>query len=193
MLLLIDTADANCPIKSDGAARYLPLYYPLKYGYGGPSVQYAVLSDNEIKILYMSDEQPDAEELQYVQVPELPACSAEILPLSYEEALILAFKSYYFRPNGNDLAILNELNREHPIISIGGLPRLPVNAGDVFCNNCDCEFFKRRVRVEVIAAIPPVPVNGVDDYWHEYQGGDVAFYFVCCCYCRTIIAFNVAS
>ena len=49
-ILLLDLADGNCPIESNGTARYLPLYHPLRYG--STAVQYAVLSDDEIKILY---------------------------------------------------------------------------------------------------------------------------------------------
>jgi hypothetical protein len=192
-ILLLDLADGICPIESDGTTRYLPLYYPLKYGCGGPAIQYAVLSDDEIKILYMSDELPDDEETQYVWLPELPASSAEILPLRYEEARILAFAGGYFQPNTDDRAILSELEREHPVILIGGNRRLPVNAGDVICRNPECQFFNRRVWFDVIASIPPVPVNGTEDFWHEYEGARMEFYFGLCSYCKTVISFNVAS
>jgi hypothetical protein len=193
LLLLLDLNDISCPFKSDGSIRYLPLYYPLKYGQGGAEVQYGVLSDSEIHILYMSDKEPDPESLQYVKVAQLPSCLAEILPLRYEEARILAFADGYFQPNAEDRQILNELTREHPLILIGGHRRLPLNAGDVICRNPECEFFGRRVWVDMIAAVPPVPVNGTDDFWYEYQGGEVEFYFCLCCYCHTIIAFNVAG
>jgi hypothetical protein len=193
VLLLLDLADAHCPIKSDGSVRHLPLYYPLKYGLGGPSVQYAILSEEEVCILYMSDPVPDAEDRQYVRVPELPASSAEIIPLRYEEARILAFASSYFQPNAEDRAVLDDLNREHPVILIGGDSRLPVNAGDVICRNRECQFFGRRVWLDIIATIPPVPINGVTEFWYEYEGGDLEFIFGFCRYCRTIIAFNVAS
>jgi hypothetical protein len=195
LLLLLDLADADCPVKSDGSTRYLPLFYPLKYGGGGPEVQYAVLSDTEVRILYLSDEAPDAEDHQYVRVAQLPSCPAEILPLRYEEARILAFGDAdpYFQPDKADLAILEELEREHPLILIGGDRRLPVNAGGVVCRNPDCEFYSRHLLVDIIASIPPVPVNGADDFWYEYRGGHVDFYFCLCRYCHTIIAFNVAG
>lgn len=193
LLLLLDLSDANCPIESDGSVQYLPLYYPLKYGFGGASVQYAVLSDDEIGIVYLSDELPDAEDHQYVRVSELPASAAEIIPLCYEEARILAFDSGYFQPNAADRAILEELSREHPLILIGGDDRLPVNAGDVICRNPACEFFNGRVWVDVLASIPPVPINGASEFWYEYEGAFVDFYFCLCRYCRTIIAFNVAD
>src|SRR5688572_13815326 len=59
LLLLLDLADPNCPVRSDSAVRYLALYYPLKFGGGGPTVQYAVTSDGAIEILYLSDDAPD--------------------------------------------------------------------------------------------------------------------------------------
>jgi hypothetical protein len=66
--------------------------------------------------------------------------------------------------------------------------------GDMLCQNPACEFFGRPVWVQVIAAIPPIPVNGVDDFWHEHKGAlDMDFYFVLCHYCKTIIAFNVCT
>jgi hypothetical protein len=173
--------------------RYLPLYYPLKYGCGGPAVQYAVLSDDEIKILYMSDEVPDAAERQYVRVPQLPASAAEILPLRYEEARILEFVGGYFQPNADDSAILRELEREHPVILIGGYRRLPSNASDVICRNPECQLFNRRIWLDVVASIPPIPINGAEDFWYEYEGADMEFYFGLCRYCKTVISFNVAS
>jgi hypothetical protein len=193
LILLLDLDDSNCPIKSDGTIRYLPLYQPLKYGYGGPQIQYAVISDNEIKILYISDEFPDAKESQYVRVPELPTSLAQIVPLRYEEARILEFAGGYFQPNDDDSAILKELERDHALILIGGHRRPPVNAGDVICRNPKCQFLGRRVWVDQIASIPPVPVNGVTDFWFEYNSADVEFYFWLCRYCGTIISFNVAS
>ncbi len=193
LLLLLDLADPSCPVRSDGAVRHLPLYYPLKFGFGGPTVQYAVTSDEEIDILHLSDEFPDPEDEQYVRVTELPSSPAEIVPLRYEEARIISFAGGHFQPSAEDRAILDELNREHDLILIGGGRRLPVNAGDVICRNRKCQFFERRVWFEVIASVPPVPVRGSDEFWHEYQGGQVEFYFGLCRYCGTVIAFNVAG
>jgi hypothetical protein len=132
LLLTLDLSDEHCPIKGDGSVRCLPLYYPLKYGWGGAEVQYDVVSDSEIKLLHMSNEKPDSIADQYVQVAELPSSPAELVPLTYEEARIVAFKGGgYFQPNEADRALLEELNRPHWMIRIGGSKRLPVNAGDM--------------------------------------------------------------
>jgi hypothetical protein len=194
LLLLLDLRDADCPFKAgDEKVRYLPLYFPLRYGQGGPTIQYAVRSDQQIEILALSDASPDPDDEQYVRVPELPQSAAQLIPLEYEEARVVNFASTYFRPNRDDLAILERLHRKHPLILIGGGRRLPQNAGDVICENPECEYYKRRVWFDFIASIPPVPVDGSDDFWHEYQGGSFAFYFGLCPYCRTVIASTVAE
>jgi hypothetical protein len=191
--LSLDLSDPHCPVMADGPVGHLPLYYPLKYGLGGSAVQYAVLSDTEIKLLYLSDESPDDDDQQYVQVSALPASQARSIPLKYEEARILTFMTVdgYFQPSNKDGAVLDRLGRQN-LISLGG--RLPIpNAGDVICRNDRCEFFNRRVYFRVVATVPPIPVNGSDEFWHEFQGGAVTFCFGLCQYCGTVIAFNVAS
>jgi hypothetical protein len=193
LLVCLDLSDENCPVMAKGRARYLPLYYPLKYGSGGPELQYAVLSDGEIKLIYLSDESPDDVDDQYVCVSALPSSPAELIPLSYEEARAIEFAGGYFQPNDADRALLAGLNTPHPMIRIGGFRSLPRNAGAVICRNRECRLFGREIYLQLIASIPPVPVGGTDDFWHEYQGGDVEFCFGLCPSCGTIIGFNVAG
>ena len=161
LLLLLDLRDPNCPVKSDRPLRRLPLYYPLKYGYGGPSVQYDVRSDSTIKLLFISDPKPDATDRQYVQVDQFPQSRAEIVPLTYAEARIIGFRkaSGFFQPNRADMAVLNRLDREHEMVELGGDWPLHPNAGDVICRNPACDGFNRRVSFQTIARIPPVAVT----------------------------------
>src|SRR6516162_9474248 len=63
-LLSLDLRDKSCPIETTNPIRYLPLYFPLKYGQGGPELQYTVISDSKIKIIHLSDPKPDADESQ---------------------------------------------------------------------------------------------------------------------------------
>jgi hypothetical protein len=184
LLLTLDLSDEHCPIETESQIRRLPFYFPLKYGFGGPELQYDVVSDEEIKIIYLSDAAANDVDQQYVQVAELPTAQ--------EEARILGFAGGYFQPNEADAALLAELNRPHPLVRIGGYRRLPQNAGDVICRNQNCEFFNRRVRLDVLATIPPIPVDGDDRFWHEFQGAHMEFYFCSCKYCKTVIAFNVS-
>jgi hypothetical protein len=191
--LSIDLSDPNCPFEADAPVRFLPLYYPLKYGEGGPEVQYAVLSDTEIKLLYMSDEKPDDEDRQYVKVSVLPESQAEIIPLKYEEARILTFVGGFYRPNDEDRAILDRIDYNN-YTSIGGRPwrhRHP-NRGTIICRNPDCKGFNKPARTDSISIIPPISVNGSDEFWYQYNGL-LDFHCDLCCNCGTVIAFNVAS
>jgi hypothetical protein len=122
----------------------------------------------------------------------LPESRAQILALEYEEARILAFAGGFFQPSKADVEILDRLDCNNLILIGGGQQYIP-NAGDVICGNKGYKFFNRRVRFDVIAAIPPIPISGSEAFWHEFQGADCTFYFGLCRYCGTVIAFNVAS
>jgi len=115
-------------------------------------------------------------------------------PLTYEQARILGFMSAdgYFQPNDEDREILQQLDVNN-LIEICGRHDHIVNAPDVICRNPACEFCGRRVYFDSIAMVPPIPIDGDDEFWHEFQGGDVTFCFGLCRYCGTVIAFNVAS
>lgn len=191
LFLAIDLDDPHCPVCSDLPIRYLPLYYPLKYGQGGGACQYSVVSDHSIQLLHMSDP-ADEEAQQYIRVPHLPAAKGNIIPLKYEEARILGFMAAdgYFQPDDKDMAILEDLG---DLIAIGGTQHLGPNAGDIICKNPQCEFFNRRVYIDVVATFPPMSINGSEDFWHEFQGGAVLFCFCLCRSCGTVIAFNIAD
>lgn len=193
LMVRLDLSDKSCPIKAEEGLRYLPLFFPLKYGMGGPELQYEVLSDNRVKILYLSDPEPDPTGSQYVQVDVLPLANAQMRRLKYEEARAILVQRSYMKPQQGDAEILDALHQPHSMIRIGGDLPLPANASDIVCRNAGCKQFEKRVRVEVLAAIPPVPVSGDDAFWYEFQGGYVEFYFCLCPHCRTMIAFNVAS
>ncbi|WP_442485608.1 hypothetical protein [Aeoliella sp. SH292] len=193
-VISLDLTDPLIPIKSDALASKLPLYYPFKYGFGGPDIQYEVRSDLEIDILHLSDPEPDDKESLYLQVEELPSARLRLEPLTYEQARILGFRrtNGYFQPNDEDREILSQLDVKH-LIELGGRHDYIVNAPDVICRNPKCQSYERRVYFDVIAMVPPIPVNNDDEFWYEFQGGDVTFCFGLCHYCGTIIAFNVAT
>ena len=194
LMLLLDLTDENCPIEADDGIRFLPLYYPLAYGYGGGAVQYAVISDAEIQILHLSDELADPPEERYIKVDALPASAAKLVPLTYEEDRVVVYRRCggHFQPDDRDRAILENLDQPHDMIPIGGRRPLRVNSGEVICRNPACKSYEQRAWFDLIAEISPVPVGGKDDFWYEYQGGYVWFCFGICRQCGTIIAFNVA-
>lgn len=204
LVLSLDLTDSICPIQDRRGITTLPLYYPFKYGTGGPEIQYAVRSNSEIEILHLSSPAPDADDSQYLQVNQLPRTSFELLPLTYEEARILAFLSdrgYFpailetegqFKPSSEDRRIIDHLDLRN-LIRVGNqLARIP-NMGDIICRNPSCKCFNGRVYFRPIATVPPIPVDGSDDFWHEFQGGYVRFCFGLCYFCNTVIAFNVAD
>jgi hypothetical protein len=193
LVLTLDLHDPLCPFECDPLVRFLPLYYPFKYGFGGPEVQYAVLSDTEIELLYMNDKEPDAPEQQYVQVSEFPSSRASLVPLEYEEARIRAFVGNgYFQSNTDDRTILERLDYNN-LVDVGGHHRILQGDKDIVCKNPSCKFFNRRVWHDRIAMIPcGLPVRGESDFWYEYDGGADILFFLCR-YCGTVIAFNKAS
>lgn len=194
LVISLDLSDPLVPLQNEVGAKTLPLYYPFKYGCGGPDVQYAVKSDSEIEILHISDSQPDEKEWQYLQVDELPFARMALEPLTYEQARILRFMEAdgHFQPNAEDRAILDQLDSNH-LIEIGGRHNHIANAPDVICRNHACEYHERRVYFDAVALVPPIPVNGDDEFWYEFRGGAVTFCFGLCHFCGTVIAFNVAT
>jgi hypothetical protein len=137
---------------------------------------------------------PDAKKRQYLQVDDLPGERMRLKPLTYQQARILSFMASdgHFQPNAEDKKILRRLDVSN-LIEIGGRHDHIVNAPDVICRNPSCEFSGCRVYFDVIALVPPIPINDEDDFWYEFQGGGVTFCFGLCRYCGTVIAFNVAS
>jgi hypothetical protein len=204
LVLSLDLTDPSCPITNKFGIKTLPLYYPFKYGIGGSEIQYAVRSDSEIEVLYLSPSEPDSTDRQYLQVDHLPESSFELVPLAYEEARILAFLESeaffphrlrirgHYEPSRADRKAIKKLDLEH-LIRIGnqcsGIP----NAPDPICRNPECERHESLAYFQAIATVPPIPVNGEDDFWYQFRGGDVRFSFGLCYFCGTIISFNVAG
>jgi hypothetical protein len=193
-VLLLDLRDAEIPFRAKPQIPYLPLLYPFKYGSGGPEIQYSIVSDSMVEIVYMSDPVPDESERQYLQVSELPKQSLVLRALSYEEARILTFMrdNGHFQPNRSDLAILKKLDVNN-LITVGGRRSHISNAPDIYCRNPVCEHHNERTLFQFVAAVPPIRVGGSDEFWYEFQSGHVDFCFGFCYYCGTVIAFNVAG
>jgi len=163
-LLSIDLSDSKIPFSVEGLKK-LPLYYPLKYGIGGPSIQYSVLSENEIDIIYMSDPQPDPEDEAYVQVESFPEVRLK-----------------------TDSPVINDDDLSWFTISLGGSETLDHQAD--YCENPNCANYHKEPDVELIACVPPFPIPGKEDLWYEFEGAYLLFYFWYCNGCSTIIASN---
>lgn len=133
-------------------------------------MQYGIVSDDEIRILWMDDEQPNEPDSQYVQVDELPSLRLDLIPLAADHVW-----------SGNDL------------LQCGGEQADIENAGEIICKNPACDHFEQPISFQTIAMISPIPVNGDDEFWYEFQGAYMAFCFVLCQSCGTVITFNVAT
>ena len=193
LVIELDLTDEQVPVKCAANLTKLPLLYPFKYGCGGPEIQYDVVSDTEVKILYMSDPHPDDEDAQYLELDVLPEVQLELLPLKYEEARILGFRAQdgFFQPNDEDQKILDRLDTDN-LIKVGGRRDYVINAAASRCHNPDCTRNGEYTHLEYFAIVPAIAVDGDTEFWYEYEA-DVDFCFAFCHCCGTIIAFNVCS
>lgn len=164
MLLSLDLTDSRLPFRSD-TLKFLPLYYPLKYGSGGSSVQYRIVSDERIEIIYLSDPEPDPEERAYVKIESFPE-----VPYSIGKAI----------PNDDSIDWFTT--------TIGGTCTLDHESD--WCLNPQCPYYNTESKTDLIASIPPAPIDGHDDVWWDFQGSYMLFYFWLCRGCNGIIASN---
>ena len=159
----MDLTDPNLPFTSPNL-KTLPLYYPLKYGTGGPGMQYRVVSDSEIDIIFMTDPEPDLEDEAYVKVSAFPEVKFRLLPaISCNDDLTF------------DIATLG-----------GKLDSIQ----DEPCMNPTCSSFKSADQCELLATIPPIPIKGHEEIWWEFEGAYMFFHFWYCRGCHTIITNN---
>lgn len=163
LLLTLDLQDKKIPFSSDNL-RYLPLYYPLKYGLGGASMQYEVLSDSKIRIIYMSDPLPDDDDRTYVKVDTFPK---------------LRFKI--------DQEIDNDDNIDWFTITIGGKPTLDHESDT--CLNKLCKHYKSDKETDLLCSLPPIKLKKPELWW-EFENAYMLFYFWLCRGCNTIITSN---
>lgn len=164
-LFQIDLTDPVLPFSSP-SLKSLPLYFPLKYGFGGPSMQYRVPSSDQIEIIFISDPQADSEENAYVKGDQFPEANFKLLP-----AL----------PPGGAKAL------PFDVATIGGHVEY---GGDEPCRNPACSCFGSSSQCRLLASIPPVPIKGDGNMWWEYEGACMFFHYWLCGACETIITAN---
>jgi|GEM_PF-2362001 len=192
--LTLDLADPRSPFHFDpDGIRYLPLYYPLAYGYGGGEVQYEVVSDDEIRIIYMGDEEPDPKEHASFLEPMIPPARADIVQLTYEEFRHRLFSAHasFVDFNEEDDRLREKLGGNDAVFfGTGGL----IRSGYTWtCHNGDCPSFEKEIPMESILMIPPIPVGGETEFWHDFEGAFMDFVFCLCPDCRKIFATNVCT
>jgi hypothetical protein len=163
-LLTLDLHDPAVPFRSS-KIRFLPLYYPLKYGYGGSSIQYSIISDKEIRILHMSDSEPNSEDEASVRVDAFPE-------IRYAA----------------QAAISNDDSIDWFTMTLGGTGTLDHQSDQ--CENKECRNYHTDPDMHLIASIPPKPIPGHQDIWWDFDGAYMLFYFWLCRGCKTICASN---
>lgn len=194
LLMLLDMNDPVLPIESEGSGiSLLPLYYPLRYGFGGGEVQYSVDSNHQITILsnLHKEEVDEGEDYTFPdQFPELPA---SLVPLSYvQHRAIVASEngSNHFREDPErkaDLQVLKDLDY-WKLIRFGDSIR-PIQ-GEIHwpCQNKKCKWKGKRMRVDVFASFTGKITNEIS-IWGEY-GNDAEIYFGLLSCCKTIVTEN---
>lgn len=191
-LLTIDLADLRSPLSyKPSSIRYLPLYYPLAYGDGGARIQYLVCGDDRIKIVHISDSEPD-DPANGMLTAELPATGADFVELTYEELRTRVISEHPSFTNGlsSQDQCYQEALLENRTILLGGALPLELGLGRQRCRNPDCSAFKTVVELELLACFPPVAADRRTGNWGNYDDSHLRFFFGLCPCCRSVIASN---
>jgi hypothetical protein len=193
LLYTFDTRDPLVPVRVRGA-RYLPLYYCFPYNAG--AVGYRVVSDNEVKILYMEtrDVQPD---FPYEGYPdEFPQTPVSLIPISYEEHKTLVYfltcEDYNLMDkhlSKQDRAFLKQSG--YPFTQLGGIQRMWQDIPEAACPNKKCEYHKFDCFMQVFAVVWNQPVPKVY-LWDDdpKSRSEVQTIFQICPLCNSIYACN---
>lgn len=108
-IALIDTNDENSPIIFDDVV-YLPLIFPLKSGSDDLEIVYAITSELEINIRYLS--KFSFENLsRHFSLDALPGKKFNLRPMTYEERRI--YHSSISDPSPEDALLLERLNHRN--------------------------------------------------------------------------------
>lgn len=195
LLYTFDTKDPLVPVRVRGV-RHLPLYYCFPYNAG--AVGYQVVSDDEIKILYMETKQVEPN-FPYENYPnEFPETAVSLVPISYEEhktlVYYLACEDYNLRKDylsQADKDLLKEMS--YPFAQLGGIQRMWQDIPEVPCPNTKCEYHKYDCFMNVFAVVWNRPVPNVylwDDHPDTRDDLEVQIIYQICRKCQSIYVCN---
>lgn len=187
-VLTLDLSDPLVPVEVSGRRlRFLPLYYPLRYGVGGGKAQYRVVSDVSIELLDISKGGPDTE--QYPLMDQFPERPFHLKPFSYEQyrALLMAEEGEGFKPSRSDREHLEVVDQDH-LVQIGG--NVSPIGGDMGgqCRNPKCSWAGSVVTFDVFARVSATPAPDIQMFGE--WGTDVEICFGLCRGCGTIVTQN---
>ena len=194
LMMILDMNDPLVPIQPDESGlRFLPLYYPLRYGFGGGEVQYSVDSNDKITILSAFHMKSVDEGEDYPFPDQFPQLPASLVPLSYVQHRAIVeseHSSNHFNEDEEckaDLQILKDL--DYWKLARFGDNFSPIQGGiQLCCQNKKCKWKGKVVRVEVFASFRNSLTDDIS-IWGEY-GDDVEIYFGLMSCCNTITTVN---
>lgn len=193
LLYTFDTKDRLVPVRVRGA-RYLPLYYC--FPYNGGAVGYRVISDEEIKILYLQTKHVEPD-FPYENYPnEFPETPVSLTPISYEEHKTLVYyltcEDYNLRKkylSKQDSTFLKQSG--YPFTQLGGIQRMWQDVPDVACPNRKCEYHKFNCFMQVFAVVWNQPVPNVSLWDNDPDSHlEVQIIFQICPLCDSIYVCN---
>lgn len=193
LLYTFDTKDPLVPVRIP-RVRYLPLYYSFVYNAG--AVGYQVVSDTEIKILYMETKKVEPD-FPYENYPAaFPETPVSLTPISYEDhktlVYYLACEDYNLHRehvSKEDKAFLKETG--YPFTQLGGIQRMWQDIPDAPCPNKKCEYHKYDFFLQVFAVVWNNPVPKVHLWDNDPKSRlEVQTIFQICPLCRSIYACN---
>lgn len=193
LLYTFDTTDPQFPTRMPGV-RYLPLYYCFQYNAG--DVGYHVLSDDRIRIRYMSTTKVE-NDFPFEHYPaEFPEHNVSLQPISYDEHKALLLSMAFSDHIIDDEIYLSESDRhfiqqsDYPFTQIGGIQRMWQGVPEV-----ECPFHHKADHVnawgmQVFAVVWNEPVPGVYRWDDEGLADDSQVIFQICPACHYIHACN---
>lgn len=196
LLLQLDLRDSLVPIEAkDTPLTYLPLYYPLRYGWGGGEVQYSVDSDEKITILSPLHEERVDNGTDYSFPDYFPQLPVTLVPLKYRQhRAIVAFEhgSNHYSKDAErkaDLKILQQIDSGRMIRL--GTKFSPIQCEVGFCcGNPKCDLKGKNVRAEIFAEFTDALTDEISIWSAPGKTAYVEIYFALLSCCNTIVAVN---
>lgn len=187
-MLTLDLADEAVPIYAENCQlSFLPLYYPLRFGFGGGEAQYRIVSEHRIEVLHIGANSHDEESYPHMDMFPRRTFQLQTIPYKHFRALLMSEQGRSFTPSTEDRKLLRELDASRLSFLGDGLLTL---GGDTAwqCKNKTCPWSDQYASLHIFARIAGSPCAGLEIFGQH--GSDVQIYFGLCQMCGTIVTFN---
>jgi hypothetical protein len=185
LLYMLNTDDPLLSMLRRPQAKWLPLYHPCVYN--GTHLSYQVVSETEIEILTIGEEESHPD-FPYESFPRvLPHTEVSLEPISYDVHKMIALATAYHdagmcpRLSTSDNQTLTALDWPNSFAQIGGVQWLLQGPWERPCQNSECSNsgpskpFERHLML-LLGVIWDAPVPGIS-LWGE--PGAQAIYEIC--------------